>query len=205
MLLRLPESHAAIVDAGEPSVVTPECDRTPRDSFARGPDAGDRALKLTRCDIIDIGGHKITQFHVSDGKTMWLSLPGGILREELSENSIESLHSKYAFARAGITLSSVMRNRDHERAHTPTETRYLMRSPKLGEEDSGLRSITYDLKIKAHNRVYEMTLWYKSADYRIVKRRILVKEPGFEESFTETYDEFILNADIPDGKFKLPE
>jgi outer membrane lipoprotein-sorting protein len=78
---------------------------------------------------------------------------------------------------------------------------------QVGDNDGPYKTLTYKFKPEdAQCSVRETKLWYDPLSYKLIKRRQIWKgEKGIEGVLDETYEEFTLNADIPDEKFKLPE
>ena len=66
--------------------------------------------------------------------------------------------------------------------------------------------IKYVLRVRDEDAA-QVTLWYDPKIFKPLKRHVSFSEPdlNFTITHTETYEEFTLNADIPDEKFKLPE
>jgi len=78
---------------------------------------------------------------------------------------------------------------------------------QVGDNDGPYKTLTYRFRPEdSQCSVRETKLWYDPITYKLIKRRQVWKgEKGIEGVLNETYEEFILNADIPDEKFKLPE
>jgi outer membrane lipoprotein-sorting protein len=78
-----------------------------------------------------------------------------------------------------------------------------------GADDNDEKTLTYFLKEKGHSEPLTIRLWYDPKSLAIRKRTVTGKLGSAgnlpETTLTEIYDDFTLNADIPDEKFKLPE
>jgi outer membrane lipoprotein-sorting protein len=76
---------------------------------------------------------------------------------------------------------------------------------KAGEDDKAAKTLGYSLV--SIDPDHEIRLWYDPASYRLLRRTYATNPFALDPEFrlTETYEEFSLNADIPDEKFKLPE
>ena len=79
---------------------------------------------------------------------------------------------------------------------------------RFGDSDGGSRTLLYSVRAKAAPKAenvdpYEIKTWYDPVTFRLLKRAV---EPSDRRlSTTEVYENFALNADIPDEKFKVPE
>lgn len=73
-------------------------------------------------------------------------------------------------------------------------------------EDKGGMTLSYKLTSSLEAGVtIDVKLWYDPKDFKLLKRTLEIKGEKTVGSFTETYDEFVLNTDIPDEKFAIPE
>jgi outer membrane lipoprotein-sorting protein len=88
-----------------------------------------------------------------------------------------------------------------EKAPSVTEIR-------TGEDDGTLKTLTYKTVVTplvAPPATVDVRLWYEPKSLRLVRRTLSYKSETVSRIFNETYEEFTLDADIPDEKFKLPE
>lgn len=86
---------------------------------------------------------------------------------------------------------------------------------KQGPDDGDAKTLTYSLvdfdfreMSNTKNppaRTVEIKLWYDPKTYKAIKRVMTFKNAEGEGTLTETYLEFLVNPDMPDEKFKLPE
>jgi outer membrane lipoprotein-sorting protein len=78
---------------------------------------------------------------------------------------------------------------------------------KQGPDEGKAKTLTYHLRLEKQETPIELKLWYDAESLKPLKRmyRFKAGQPFTESegTFTETYEELILNADIPDEKFKL--
>jgi|SRR5579862_536817 len=72
-----------------------------------------------------------------------------------------------------------------------------------GAEDGTVRTLTCRM-IVAKKDFADIRLWYDPKTWKPIKRTTTLLPPG-HSTLIETYDEFTIDADIPDEKFKLPE
>jgi outer membrane lipoprotein-sorting protein len=74
------------------------------------------------------------------------------------------------------------------------------------EDDGKAKTLKYKLMFKGKNNSLQAKLWYDPISYAILKRTFVSGDGKADGNvITETYEEFILDVDIPDEKFKLPE
>jgi hypothetical protein len=72
-------------------------------------------------------------------------------------------------------------------------------------------SLTFKVKdTKEPGTIEECRLWYDAKTFRLIQRKWKVKDQKTElglmnAEMCDTFDEFILNGDIPEAKFQLPE
>jgi len=83
---------------------------------------------------------------------------------------------------------------------------FRLESFQTGPHDGNAQTLAFRaVSIKYPTVVSRFTLGYDLKSFRLLKRSQAMKWEQIEISSTEAYDEFTLNADIPDEKFKLPE
>jgi outer membrane lipoprotein-sorting protein len=181
---------------------------------------GESALKGTilfkegnrmRCDfsILLNGGSQREMLVVSDGSKV-AALADGRNREEKEVSKdfnatlaavithggvlsfIAGFHSLFAGEKKGALNA--------EKAPSVTEI-------KTGEDDGDMKTLSYKTVITplaAQPATFDVRLWYEPKSLRLVKRTMSYRSETESRIFNETYEEFTLNADIPDEKFKLP-
>ncbi len=68
-------------------------------------------------------------------------------------------------------------------------------------------SLSYSIAETHLNHSGRIRLWYDPRTLALIKRELRMRFGGsdHDDLFAEIYDEFTLNANIPDEKFKLPE
>jgi outer membrane lipoprotein-sorting protein len=79
---------------------------------------------------------------------------------------------------------------------------------EMGEDDGAMKTLNYKTVIKlppSRTASVEVRLWYEPESLKLVKRTMSHKGKSGSGTITETYNEFTINADIPDEKFKVPE
>jgi hypothetical protein len=74
---------------------------------------------------------------------------------------------------------------------------------KAGPDDKAAKTLTYKLKVE--REIVDVRLWYEPQTLKILKRTLSGKSGESELSLTETYEGLVLDAEIPDEKFKLPK
>jgi type II secretion system protein G len=81
---------------------------------------------------------------------------------------------------------------------------YELLALKQGEDDKEAKTLVYGLQFPDIR--FDCTLRYNPKSFLPLGRVILVKQKGADAgSIRETYDEVVVDADIPDETFKLPE
>ena len=73
---------------------------------------------------------------------------------------------------------------------------------QLGPKEGGA-SLTFTSKMDHFGPTLQITLWYDPATHQPLKSTVVFVGKG--RSLTEVYEDLVLNAAIPDEKFKLPE
>jgi hypothetical protein len=113
-----------------------------------------------------------------------------------------------AFPRAGMFLAFFMTQRPSAvegKKGQDLKKLFEVSDFKQGEVESSL-SYTLRFPETEPDMVASCVLQYDPKTLKLLGRKMTVKRRGMDEGvFTDTYDEFALNADIPDEKFKLPE
>jgi outer membrane lipoprotein-sorting protein len=74
-------------------------------------------------------------------------------------------------------------------------------SIEAGDDNQGAKTLVYTLRDGLDAKV---KVWYDPKDFRLLKRTITSSRQE-QGAYVETYSEFVIDADIPDEKFKLPE
>jgi hypothetical protein len=72
-----------------------------------------------------------------------------------------------------------------------------------GPGDGESKTITYKITPDGPDSAAEVKLWYRPGTYALVKRTITIKRP-VESVFTETFKEWVLDADLENEEFTLP-
>lgn len=70
-------------------------------------------------------------------------------------------------------------------------------------DDNKVKTLTYKIKVRPGHTA-SIKVWYDPKTF-VLQKRTIRDEDRDSGTVTETFDEFTLNADIPDEKFKLPE
>jgi outer membrane lipoprotein-sorting protein len=73
---------------------------------------------------------------------------------------------------------------------------------RVGEDDGGAKTLLYTVSLGP--ATLDCRLWYEPKTLKLLKRTMKIRKgESVEGSLTESYVEYIVNADIPDEKFKL--
>lgn len=79
-----------------------------------------------------------------------------------------------------------------------------LKNLRVGEDDGRAKTLLYTISFGP--ATLDCRLWYEPKTLRLLKRTMKIRKgERVEGSLTESYVEYIVNADIPDEKFKLPE
>lgn len=70
------------------------------------------------------------------------------------------------------------------------------------EDDGKFRVLAYTLKGTTYGMAGKVRVWYDPSTYRPIKR--LIEIGSSNTRITESYEEFTLDGEIPDEKFKIP-
>lgn len=89
----------------------------------------------------------------------------------------------------------------------PPDLRELLQLSEVahGENDGNARTLTYRVTYADANQTFDVRLWYEPKSLKLLKRTLAVKSRASQTDVVETYDDYVLGADIPDEKFKLGE
>jgi len=71
-----------------------------------------------------------------------------------------------------------------------------------GDDEKGMKTLTYTLRMSGDNG--QVKIWYDPKSLKLLKRTLSFKGGGPGSEFTETYEDFTVNTDISEDKFKLP-
>jgi outer membrane lipoprotein-sorting protein len=75
---------------------------------------------------------------------------------------------------------------------------------KAGEDDKDEKTLMYILKVgKEVPILCEVKIWYNAKTYKLLKRSLKQKDDAGEFTYTEVYENFIFDGDIPDEMFKI--
>jgi outer membrane lipoprotein-sorting protein len=160
------------------------------------------ASKLRMIAEVDAAGQgKETTTEVCDGVRCFGS---GLSSSRAKEpGKVIGNYLRGALARTGILAGGFLAGEGMNREDFDMKETFSVYNVQEGATEKESKSLTYTLSHSGDNA--EVQLWYDPKDLRLLKRVLKVKAGGPGSTFTETYDSFTLNSDIPDEKFKLPE
>src|SRR6185369_10907565 len=73
---------------------------------------------------------------------------------------------------------------------------------RVGEDDGGAKTLLYTVSLGP--ATLDCRLWYEPKTLKLLKRTMKIRNgESVEGSLTESYVEYIVNADIPNEKFNL--
>jgi outer membrane lipoprotein-sorting protein len=110
--------------------------------------------------------------------------------------------------RTGIPMSVSFSRLGNSKVGTEDLEKYLAHPVSVSDlreatDDKGAKTLTYKIKVRP-GRTSSIKVWYDPKSFLLQKRTIR-DEDRDSGTITETFEEIVLNADIPDEKFKLPE
>jgi len=152
---------------------------------------------------------------ISNGNRMRTTDAFGITKEGKSPTTLTA-SLKTILARPGFFAAQhfIPRGATLAKEAEPDLKNFLEKDQKKIFEVTNLRSggegkdrwIRYALRVADGDAPIEVTLWYDPKTYKPTKRRVLLTLADLNATIThlETYDEFNLNGEILDDKFKLP-
>jgi outer membrane lipoprotein-sorting protein len=153
------------------------------------------------------GGAQKEMLFVSDGSKLSARADGRIRGTKETPKDLNA-HLAAFLTRAGvlhfigaITPAFFGEGLNLERAPSVTEI-------KTGEDEGNLKTLSYKTVITplvAPPATLDVRLWYEPKSLRLAKRTMRYRSETDPLTFNETYEEFAIDADIPDEKFKLPE
>ena len=165
---------------------------------------------------------------ISDGQKVKDRSNGGDWRENDAPKTLKGDLSA-VLAGSGIGFAVMFSNGRDQSGDNAESLKNVFKVSDFGTDadEKNAKTLTYKLKLTdkpSGSLQYLGKLWYDPKTYRLLKRTVIIKGeegtlkfkvkdgegiPNFEGeeltlSYTETYEEFTLNADISDEKFKLP-
>lgn len=158
------------------------------------------------------GGWDLTG--ISDGVKTY-SCWGGFTPTVTEANKNQKRNISITFARLGIIQSMTLefflgvRITMGDQGKKPVEDDFRklfeVFDIKAGEDDKESKTLTYKVKVPDDRVSADAKVWYDPKTFMLSKLTASVNISKSISVVTETYEEFTLNADIPDERFKLPE
>lgn len=162
-----------------------------------------------RCEASHLG-REIHDTIVSDGSKTAVTQGGD------SDNQTETTSNKLrenltiALARVGGAYAARLTRRlaaDQLNELPDYDKTLALADYKTTEDDGDAKTLTYKVTVtdtSVRLRVtLEIKVWYIARTSKILKRVFKLTGEPDERTVTETYEEFYLNTDIPDEKFKV--
>jgi outer membrane lipoprotein-sorting protein len=154
---------------------------------------------------ITAGGQEQELRHISDGATLLRRWPGGLEDTNKTPDTLS--------ANVGIALARTWAQASFGGSGGPgsltgkkldLREKYQVSDFKTEPDEKEAKVLSYKVTPKRGDAM-QITLFYDPQKLVPLKRTIRTLKPDEVMTLTETYEEFVLNADIPDEKFKLPE
>jgi outer membrane lipoprotein-sorting protein len=110
--------------------------------------------------------------------------------------------------RASIMMSVSFSQLGRPKVGTEDLEKYLAHPVEVsdvqdGADDKGAKTLEYKIRVRP-GQTASIRVWYDPKTF-LPQKRSIRREDQDAGTITETFEEFVLNADIPDEKFKLPE
>jgi len=82
---------------------------------------------------------------------------------------------------------------------------YLLSNFGDGEEEKGIKTMTYDLMLAGNKGAGKVKLWYDPNGYKLLRRTLQFEnaEDNVKVEVSETYEEYALDIEIPDDRFHI--
>lgn len=170
-----------------------------------GPETGSGTLLLKEGGRVrfEIAFSSLEEKHrvtiVSDGTQLAASID---FAKPITKEAPKELHSLFSkgLVRGGLVLMGNRQSTSDPNEFIKTQA---ARSGDGGDEG---KTLIYSALLPQTGETADIKLWYNPKSFEARDRKIVLRKDGqITASLTETYEEFTLNADIPDEKFKLPE
>jgi outer membrane lipoprotein-sorting protein len=144
---------------------------------------------------------------VSDGTTMWARLGSdepkkaptpsnlrGLLITRLCRRNLDAVEQA---TWVGFAI-------DYEK--TARNDKLEISKLAFGPDDGSAITLVHEHEVKTGDADYNVKtkIWLDPQTYRLIKRTINTESASLKQFVTETYDQFALDSDIPDEKFKPP-
>jgi outer membrane lipoprotein-sorting protein len=153
-------------------------------------------------------GKEETRSIVSDGDVRrFIKGPtGGPFLTRGHGGVVKGITKSHATDLARIGVFRMLDLKDYRLASEPEDPQFRAFDFGWGEEDKATKSIKHKVKFPGMDQTAEVELCYDPKTYNLIKRIISFETAplGTSTVATETYQEFTLNADIPNEKFTLP-
>jgi hypothetical protein len=143
---------------------------------------------------------------ISDGSSLRVRFGA---RRDYDKETPDAMRSLWnlALVRTGLLIGGFF-FQDVVRGGKPIDLKEILQVSdlKMGDDDGPAKTLTFTVKLDRTDDA-QVRFWYDPKSFALQKRSVLATKNGAvpRGTFSEAYDEFILNADIPDEKFKLPE
>ena len=158
------------------------------------------------------GNEEVEQSLISNGTRMRIVTPSASEEKETPKNLrtfFNEAMSRYGISRAFSEMQSLgAKQQDPKSAERPSKLRGKFVGRDGREDCLGMLGYTIELSQSAKATSARVLTYYVRDSLRLVLRRLSLMDSqslAAQGQIEEIYDEFTLNAEIPDEKFKLPE
>ena len=148
--------------------------------------------------LVKQGGESNT-LHVSDGTKVADSRAEERVEtpKDYTRNFIVAALSRTGITEAYLTTFSASKPEDYD-----VRKKFALSKVRVDADDGELKSLSYTMAFGEHEKT--VRLWYHPTSFRPVKRTLINKLPNATLTTTESYENYAVDAAIPDERFALP-
>ena len=165
--------------------------------------------KVTRSFLMPKGGVDEQVKIVSDGKHLTIGRDGKF-NPPIVVNGKHTSKLRVIWSRLGIVGPPTLAITPWFLLAGSLESHVLrtcsIRNAKAGVDENGNPIVTYSMEAVTPDKgVGSITVWYDPKSFLAKKRTIQYRVGTRRGKYTEIYTKWVIDADIPDEKFKLPD
>lgn len=186
------EAELSIKAGAEPQIM-----KSSGTILLQGDDKANATIRYTE------GGQEHQIKLVSDGVT----LSSAFDSDEQSQNVPKYLRTGFsvAFTRIGILPLLTQASGDAEKKEQPNpKDQYELSDFKQEEERADSNCLSYKVKERATGKMYGAKIWYHPKTFELKKRFWSLKSGQREVTYSETFESFKVNIEIPAAQFTVP-
>jgi len=155
-----------------------------------------------RLDLLRVRDNKeSSMLIISNGTTVADTREGETL-ETPTPKDFNKNFSLAALALTGVTKAHMLTFEVSAPVDYDVRRKGALSNVRVEPDEGELKSLSYTLTFGAHTST--VRVWYSPTDLRPLKRELVWKAAKARVTMTETYMNYLVNADIPDEKFAIP-